>query len=301
MSSRILTLIVLTVALILSLAGAQELPANQDQNSVLRGQFINQLKYGESDEGVDTTFQYIKSPGRAFLFSAVVPGTGQLYAGAKWRALIYAGIEAAGWGLWYGSKSRGLRLEGDFEDYADTHWNIQEWANNLWNTMSGPSGYHSKNFGSHHIYVEYNEQEYMAQADTLNKYVPGWVSLMASGSDDITPIKTRDFYENIGKYDQFAGGWDDFGVKNNGTEPDTLYMNDYRNDYLTQRKESNDALKMATNFVTVLMFNHLISAFDANIAAKKFKGETQVSWHLGLITDYRQRNPLRGVSLNLAF
>ena len=165
--------------------------------------------------------------------------------------------------------------------------------------MTGPSGYHSKNFGSHHIYVEYNEQEYMAQADTLNKYVPGWVSLMASG--DIAPIKTRDFYENIGKYDQFAGGWDDFTKTNDYSMADTLLMNPNRDGYLTQRKDSNDALKMATNFVTVLMFNHLISAFDANIAAKKFKGETQVSWHLGLITDYRQRNPLRGVSLNLAF
>jgi len=273
----------------------QGVPHPSDQDAVIRDQILGQLKYGEYDEEEDISFDYEKSPGRAFLMSMVVPGTGQLYADAKWRALIYAGVEAVGWTFWATSKAKGNRLEEDYQDYADQNWALDRWyINSLTNEQSGPS---RGSFGSHHIYVEYQGMEYQAHEDTLNKYLPDWESLMASGTID--PIRTRDFYENIGKYDQFAGGWDDFSDYN--AEADTLYMSPLRDDYLTQRLNSNDAFKMATNFVYVLMFNHLISAFDANIAAKKYRSEDQVSWHVGLVADYRYRMPLRGVRLSVAF
>jgi hypothetical protein len=114
------------------------------------------------------------------------------------------------------------------------------------------------------------------------------------------PVRTRDYYENIGKYDQFAGGWNDF--LNFNSDPDTVYMSDLRNNYLNQRKDSNDALKMATNFATAIMFNHIISAFHAQVAAKNYSPEAEkVSWQVGLITDIRQKNPFRGVSLSVVF
>jgi hypothetical protein len=113
-------------------------------------------------------------------------------------------------------------------------------------------------------------------------------------------VKTREYYENIGKYDQFAGGWEDFAEYN--TQPDTIFMTPLRDDYLTQRYDSNKALKMATSFATIIMFNHLISAFDAIIAAKNYREpDQQLSWSVALITDYRQRNPIRGINFSVAF
>ena len=48
-----------------------------------------------------------KSPGKALLFSAAVPGTGQLYNGAK-RGFVYLGVEALSWFAYFSFHSSGL-------------------------------------------------------------------------------------------------------------------------------------------------------------------------------------------------
>ncbi len=68
--------------------------------------------------------------------------------------------------------------------------------------------------------------------------------------------KTQQYYEMIGKYDQFKGGWDDY--EEGGTEltPNRLYYEDIRH-------KSNVQFKRASYCVMVVLGNHLLSAFDA--------------------------------------
>ena len=247
-------------------------------------------------------FDYEKSPGRAFLMSALVPGAGELYAGAKWRALAFAGVEVFSWIMYFNRKNKGEDMEQDYMNYADEYWKLSQLYQNgaAGYQLTGLTGQHDPNFGSHSIYLEYNGAEYVGNAVTLDTALLGWETFILSG--ELLPVKTRDYYENIGKYDQFAGGWDDFS-DNNALSDSVVSMSDLRDNYLTQRKESNDALKMATNFATVIMFNHLISAFHAQIAAKNYSSEEadRVSWYMGLVTDVRYKNPIRGLSLSIAF
>ena len=42
----------------------------------------------------------VKSTRRAFLYSVLVPGLGEWYAGAKTRGLVFFGIEAVALGVW---------------------------------------------------------------------------------------------------------------------------------------------------------------------------------------------------------
>ncbi len=61
----------------------------------------------EGDEATDEAEEYAteeyvsgtKHLGKALIFSAVVPGAGQLYAGSYWKALGFVAVEAAGWYL----------------------------------------------------------------------------------------------------------------------------------------------------------------------------------------------------------
>ena len=68
--------------------------------------------------------------------------------------------------------------------------------------------------------------------------------------------KTQQYYEMIGKYDQFKGGWDDY--EEGGTEltPNRLYYEDLRH-------KSNVQFKRASYCAMVVLGNHLLSAFDA--------------------------------------
>jgi len=271
-----------------------------------RSMLVSELRFGQiEDQAVADSFVYLKKPGRAFLLSAVLPGAGQYYAGAKWRAAAFLGVEALGWLLWNSYDSKGNRLEKGYIRFADQYWDLARWFEA---TM-----YYDENSlaGSHHIWVSYNPgngelQEY-AVDDSLIIKLPGIVNLAGlitlAQNGQLVPIRTRDYYENIGKYDQFSGGWYDFETYHPFDSPiDTVSVTPLRDNYLTRRLRSNEALKMATNFATIIMFNHLISAFEAVIAAKRYQPkETDVSWNMALISDFRERQPIRGLRLSVAF
>lgn len=290
---------ILLAILLPSLAFAQLHLANETLINSDRSILESSLKFNAM--AMDSfEFDYEKSPGRAFLMSAIVPGAGELYAGAKWRALAFASMEVFSWLMYFNRKNKGEDLEQGYKAYADEYWTLSrlyENGNN-WGKLTGLTGQHGESFGSHSLYLEYDGTEYEGNKAYLDSTLNGWVAFILNG--ELQPVKTRDYYENIGKYDQFSGGWDDFTYS---ASDSVVSVSDLRDNYLTQRKESNDALKMATNFATVIMFNHLISAFHAQIAAKNYSSEeaNKVSWYMGLVTDVRFKNPIRGLSLSIAF
>jgi len=291
MKKTIIKTVLLLGFLLPALVFGQMYLASETLTTSDRAMLESGLKFNSAPQD-SFEFEYEKSPGKAFLLSALVPGAGEYYAGAKWRALTFAGVEVFSWIMYFNRKGKGEDLEKEYKKYADENWTLK----NLY--MNGMNSEKTGLSGSHYIYLEYDDVEYEGNATYLDTAFVGWESYVLNG--DMQPVRTRDYYENIGKYDQFAGGWNDF--LNFNSDPDTVYMSDLRNNYLNQRKDSNDALKMATNFATAIMFNHIISAFHAQVAAKNYSPEAEkVSWQVGLITDIRQKNPFRGVSLSVAF
>ena len=107
---------------------------------------------------------------------------------------------------------------------------------------------------------------------------------------NIHVIRDRDFYENIGKYNQFSAGWDDilgydstvtFWAYENSVG-DTIVMTNNRDNYLDIRYHYNRYLSYATYSISAVMFNHIISAVDAvwttrKRAKKQSKVETSVN------------------------
>jgi hypothetical protein len=101
--------------------------------------------------------------------------------------------------------------------------------------------------------------------DTNGDSIPDWTSYDV---DSIDVIRDRDFYENIGKYNQFVGGWDDIDeywveAKSVGDSTEWLIMTVNRDSYLDLREEHNRYLQLAAYSVSAIMFNHIISAVDA--------------------------------------
>lgn len=98
-----------------------------------------------------------------------------------------------------------------------------------------------------------------------------------------SPIFNHEYYENIGKYNEFQVGWDDIGP---GFPPppvpggkDTTSVN--REKYLNLRRKSNDYYQNASTMVILALGNHILSAFDAALTAKGFnKGQKRFSLEL---------------------
>jgi hypothetical protein len=196
----------------------------------------------EGDEAIEPEpEEYVSGTqhlGKALLFSAVVPGTGQLYAGSYWKALGFVAVEAAAWYLYSDYYSDGNKIEDEFKAYADSHWSESKY----WDWIAHRSGLSRENVDA--------LREYEHQAFSHGLHVD----------------KDQQYYEMIGKYDQFNYGWSDIDASLVGQTEIAYWRKNpsqLRLYYEGRRNASNTALKHATTSLTVVMLNHLVSSMDA--------------------------------------
>ena len=205
-----------------------------------------------------------KSSKRAFLLSVLVPGLGEWYAGSKKRGLAFLGAEAALVGLWVAWKGKGDDLEQEFRAVADEHWDPLNYLAWRGSAVSNSSS-------THHALP--------CSSEVVDVYIP---AMQESGRADFggcAPSQIQQYYELIGKYDQFVAGWDDLkrvrrdGSIGNAAAPADVdsvenFHSERRLRYEDDRDESNRFLKRASTISGVILINHVISAIDAARVAR---------------------------------
>ncbi|MFC1553714.1 hypothetical protein ACFL7D_03680 [candidate division KSB1 bacterium] len=158
-----------------------------------------------------------KSSFKAALLSGILPGSGQLYAGDKIKA---AGFLVAELSLWYSHfhlNGKGDDLEADFRRYADQYWIKEDYF--LW-------------------IIENNID--------ITKY-----------SHTLPSTNTQQYYEMIGKYDQFLAGWID------ATKGPLPSQSPLRLKYMADQHYANKQFKRADLMAQLLVVNRVVSAFEA--------------------------------------
>jgi hypothetical protein len=198
-----------------------------------------------------------RSPKKAGLYSALLPGTGQYYNKAYWQAGVCLVIEALGWTAWASYDKKGDDIKAEFRKFADIHWNESEY----WSWISQHSGISIDNMDSLRVW----EQKTFSHG--LHKQ------------------KDQQYYEMIGKYDQFNAGWDDSGHKGL-SDPgwDKSQRTPRRLHYEQRRYDSNRAYKNATWGITMVLLNHILSGAEAAYLSKlhndKLSAKVSIEPHL---------------------
>ncbi|MFO7768638.1 MAG: hypothetical protein R6W82_06760 [bacterium] len=165
--------------------------------------------------------------GRAALMSLVLPGWGQVAQGRSWGwGAMAADAVMAGVGIW--AHRAGTDRRAAFERFADSHWGRGRylgWVGGYPDLTGEPWPY------DHHTLPPPGEEGH-------------------------------DYYEMIGKYDQFAPGWDDWTA-----DPAMPWQGDseHREDYLAQRQEANRFLKGALTAGGLVFLNHALTSLEALI------------------------------------
>lgn len=209
---------------------------------------MNSAPEGEATSMTMQADPQLKSLKKSLFYSLAVPGAGQAYNGSWYKAAGFAAVEVAGWTVFAVKHSEGKDIESEFQDFANTHWS-EEW---YWNWISVQSG----------VLREDMEGLRAWEHQTF--------------SHGLHETKDQQYYEMIGKYYQFNYGWDDFRtlvedditITHETMTHNKLYSSN-RIHYEERRDASNKALKAATTGATVVLFNHLISAFEAALGAKR--------------------------------
>jgi len=223
---------------------SQMMENNLSLESITAGE-LTFVKQGDESELGDIYEYKSKSPFKAFMMSLAVPGLGEYYLGSRIKAGSFFALDAILWTGYFIYRGKGNDKEQEYQDYAQEHY--------LWNT-----------------YVQWWDTVPDSIQDKYSHTLP-WDSTAAQ------PIFNHEYYENIGKYHQFQVGWDDIGM-NIPPSPDGGYVSPHRSFYLNLRKKSNDYFTTASTIAMVSIANHIISAFDAAIGAKKYnKGAREYS------------------------
>lgn len=207
-----------------------------------------------------------KSSKRAFVYSLIVPGSGEFYAGSKIKAALFFGLDVTLWALYFNYHGKGKDEETRYKAFADEQWSEDEYTRWLLTVYS-----------TNDSVTPYNVCDTFPYKDSENKWT--YFSHRLPGE------KTQQYYEMIGKYDQFAWGWKDYegAVGDDGTPIPSLNWNSY----IGMRAVSNDWLNKSKYTAMVSLANHILSAFDAAIAVKKYnkKGErfSQIEFKMRLV------------------
>jgi hypothetical protein len=216
--------------------------------------------------------------------SLILPGAGQIYNKSPyWKTASFLGVEIGTIIAWNHFKKEAEDYRKKYQSYADLHWSLENWASNHTNFPNQESnGRYWQNFGAltklsgtHDLNLVISGQ--LAEelgftrvsSDSLDTN-PAWAF-----SDDVIVVKDRHFYENIGKYDQFLGGWDDassewyWEEKDVGDSLEIIIKTPNKQDYIDQRYKSNQMLTRVKYSITALMFNHVLSGIESVFTSQK--------------------------------
>jgi hypothetical protein len=223
-----------------------------------------------------------KSPYLAGLFSLVLPGAGQFYADHYLEAGIFAVIEGAliTTAVVYNNKAN--TQTNNFENYADKNWSVVKYAEWL-----------AKFAGADINKIVVSDNTNLPPWERIN-----WVQLHAAeiGSHELPIHGTQQYYELIGKYDQYSPGWDDY----NSTNSDYTQRSPNFLSYAVMRGKANSLYTSSNTAVIGIFVNHVLSVIDAVWDVSRYNNQFALRFRLNPQYYYAD-SPLLVPTVNLSY
>ena len=200
--------------------------------------------------------QRYKSPAKAFVLSLAVPGLGQYYYGSRVKPFVFLGAEVGTWVLhlrWHGQADD---MTDEFQTLADNNWLEQRYSDFL--------------LGVYGI----GDDDSLSGFTEIGHHLPD--------------TRVQQYYEMIGKYDQFSWGWVDAYLDHPDsvlyefdpprvTGPPKTPTSALRDRYETMRDDANKRYDRANKMIVVAIVNRLISAFEAYFVTRSLNKKARAN------------------------
>lgn len=179
------------------------------------------------------------------LLSLLVPGTGEIYMGYYVRGAVLLAAEATAWTGYAYYNNKGLDSRREYERFADDHWSYGRWVDH------------------HALWRDPIYEDSTRSFDNLERFGPDWDGWPPYHSWHSKEEEKQNYYENIGKYDWFISGWEDW-------DPDTQpKQSGMRTTYRAMRKKSNDELDNATGFIYLSVAARVVSLVETLLLTRR--------------------------------
>jgi len=209
------------------------------------------------------------SPYLAGILSAVMPGAGEVYVGGttnyiKAGALLLIEATSIYYDISY--NKRGDAQTNYFQNLADSHWSVVKYAEWINANTSGPK-----------VPIDPNTSLPPWKRVDWNALNVAEDSIGAVGfTHHLSPHGYQQYYELIGKYPQYARGWDDYSAAVANGSPD--YHSPLFDYYSHARGDANDLYKIASRGAAMIYINHLLSVIDAIWSAVSFNKDIALNF-----------------------
>jgi|GEM_PF-683314 len=281
-----LSAILILVILAVQLSGATETQKQTDVGNYFRhldyssyGQLMQKASLTNFEAQPNDTLQVsqdiygskTKSTKKAFLMSMVLPGAGELYGGSKLKAAVFLGAEALFWVSYFHYQGKGDDKKKESRIYADANWNANDYRDYLIQQYFDDEGFTYTYNGDTLDWMLLTTTPTLydqLRADTSVIYnLEETLSTVARDPGELgfthhsVGVSRSQYYENIGKYDQFTYGWGG----------DTLdLLTPLRKAYLTMRHDFNNFYDKAKWSAIASLGNHMLSAIDAALTVRSY-------------------------------
>ena len=207
--------------------------------------------------------------------SAVLPGAGQFYSNHYYEASTFAAIEAAAIAIAIMWNNKGNNQTNTFQDYANQHWSVTYYAK--WTLQHASSINANVNPANYKVFDSSGNLNW-SELNRLEGDIGDYYS------HHLPYYGEQQYYELIGKYPQFAVGWDQFWG-GGAITTDKLNLQFHYGDPLPQqfldysdmRGKANDLYKVSATAISVIVINHILSAIDAAWSVSRYNKSLEIN------------------------
>lgn len=236
---------------------------------------VDEDPFGDPEEEPEMYGFKTKSSRRAFIYSLLIPGAGQVYNGSTIiKPILFLGLEVVGIYAYAKYHGQGADQRDEYEGFADQHWFYDQYIESLENR--DPYSSADWRYGDRAKWWDPSQGD---SVNTFSEHLDVWID---EDADSARPYRNHAYYENIGKYNQFQYGWDDTDY--HPLSLDSISAN--RGVYLDMRDVANNKFSNANTALVLTIVNHLVSAFDAALSARRHN---------------RQQDQLSNVSMKMRY
>ncbi|MCH8496192.1 MAG: DUF5683 domain-containing protein [Balneolales bacterium] len=241
-------------------------------------------------------------PGYGLLASLAVPGLGQYANQQYWKTGVMLAVEATAIYFIVDGSKRGRRLEAEYKQIGDDNWSVlkyTKWIHNYYMggarspgapdvtpeqllTAAGRSNVNPTTGWPDVVYDTSREWNWVNRTE-LNIMERNTLYLNTGSNfpHDVHPFGDQQYYELMSKYPQYGPGWrdwDDSIHDINQTDLNT-FLSPMFLDHAHLESRFNGAYQLANNMVSLLILNHVVSAFDSYFTIKLRQHRLETTAH----------------------
>ena len=243
----------------------------QESKLQLSGNLSEDLLISSKDFVIDENDKSVvikkRPPILAAGLSVIIPGAGQFYNDDYWKSAIFVAVEVAAIITAISYNTKGNDQTVKFEAFANSEngWDVDKYAHwsvdnaNRINPEINPETEDGKAILD---IFDSNGNVIWSKLNSLETKIGSWYS------HQLAPYDDQQYYEMIGKYQQFNPGWADFNSFDAYTYGDPLTKTFLW--YADERGKANSYYDVSNLAVKILVANHIISAVEAALSANSY-------------------------------